>query len=69
MVEAGVEASDLGSAGCEEIGLCDGVVCAVEVETNDVADCSVDLVGTVGECSVDADDDGVDCSVAGYGGA
>lgn len=61
LVEAGVEASCFRRAGSKEVGLRDGVVGAVEVETDGVADAGVELVGAVFEEAVNSDDHGVCC--------
>lgn len=46
LVESRVEAASEGRAGCVEAGLCDGVVGGVEVEVDDVAYGSIELIGT-----------------------
>ena len=69
LVETGVEAASEGLAGLEEGRLRYGVVGGVEVETDYVADCGDDLVVSVFELAVGADDDMVrtSCRWAGSG--
>lgn len=67
LIEAGVESSCFGRAGSIEVRLCDSVVGAVEIETDSIADVSIDLISAEFEETVDADDHGVCCG-CGLGG-
>jgi len=67
LVEPSIESSVLGRAGLIEGGFGDGVVGAVEVEADDVSDCSNNVVTSVFELATSADNHivGILCAVGG----